>query len=67
MMRGKSPPSEIILEKIKSNNSLVFEDNLEREIIFFINSRIYIKNETFMYVCLYVCLYVSREIPHVQR
>ena len=33
MMRGNSPLSELNLEKIKSNNSLVFEDNLEREII----------------------------------
>ena len=34
MMRGKSPPSELILEVIKSNNSLrVFKNNFEREII----------------------------------
>ena len=33
MLRGKSPLSELSLEKIKSNNSLLFEENLEREII----------------------------------
>ena len=35
MMRGKSPPSEYVLEKIKSNNSLGFNEGLEREIIAF--------------------------------
>ena len=34
MMRGKSPPSELILEEIKSNNSLIFFFlNMKREII----------------------------------
>ena len=38
MMRWKSPPFEhIILEKIKSNNSLGFKEDLEREIIYFLN------------------------------
>ena len=35
LIRGKSPPSEHVLEKIKSNKSLGFKDVLEREIIFF--------------------------------
>ena len=34
MMRGKSPPSELILEIIKSNNSLIFFKNLKRGIHF---------------------------------
>ena len=38
MMRGKSPPSEPILEIIKSNNSLkTFIKNLEMEIISFLS------------------------------
>jgi len=36
MMRGKSTRYEYILEKIKSNNSLAFKENLEREIISFV-------------------------------
>ena len=35
-MRGKSPPSELTSEKVKSNNSLDFEEKLEREIISFL-------------------------------
>ena len=34
MMRGNSPPSEYVLEKIKSNNSLYFAESLNREIIY---------------------------------
>ena len=51
MMRGKSPPPEIILEKIKSNNSLVFEENLEREIIsFFVKISLWcISSRTFFF------------------
>ena len=33
MIRGKSPPSEYVFEKIKSNNSLGFTEDLERGII----------------------------------
>ena len=35
MICGKSPPSEYILEKIKSNNSLVFKEDFERKIFHF--------------------------------
>ena len=35
MMRGKSPPSEQVLEKIQSNSLLGFKEDLEREIISF--------------------------------
>ena len=34
MMRGKSPPSEHVLQKIKSNNSLGFKDVFEWDISF---------------------------------
>ena len=33
MIRGKLPSFELTLEKIKSNNSLVFEENLEDSFI----------------------------------
>ena len=34
LMRRKSPPLEHVLEKIKSNNSLGFKEDMEREIIY---------------------------------
>ena len=37
MTCGKSPPSDLILEKIKSNNSQVFKENLERELSSFLS------------------------------
>ena len=33
LMRGKSPTSEHVLEKIKANTSLGFKEDVEREII----------------------------------
>ena len=33
MMREKSPPSEHVLEKIKSSNSLDLKEDFERDII----------------------------------
>ena len=35
MMRGKSSPSEHVLKKINSNNSMGFKEDLEMEIISF--------------------------------
>ena len=37
-MHGKSPPSEHILEIIKFNNYLFFNEDLEREIILFLQN-----------------------------
>ena len=37
MMRGKSPPSEHILEIIKSNSSLIKKKKMKRDIISFLS------------------------------
>ena len=42
MMRGKSPQFELILEIIKSNNSLIFLKKLKREILCCLISSTYI-------------------------
>ena len=42
MMRGKSQPSELTLEKMKFNSSLVFEEHLEKEIISFLSKNHYV-------------------------
>ena len=39
LMHGKSSPSEHVLVKIKSNNSLYFEEDFEREILSFFLSK----------------------------
>ena len=48
-MRGKSQPPEIILEKIKSNNSFVFTDDLERETIIFCQKIVMLYFSTYIF------------------
>ena len=51
MMREKSPPSEDLLEKIKSNNSLGFKEHVEREKISFL-TKIIILSYLFTYILI---------------
>ena len=51
MMRGKSQPSEDLLEKIKSNNSLGFKEDVEREKISFL-TKIIILSYLFTYILI---------------